>query len=181
VEGATDTTYRRRRVAAVAGALIAVGAIVALLALLGVWPFNDSGALSRAEFIAKGDAICKQAQTDFQDVQRTTPETTAAEAAVLTGKLVDISESEFNQINGLVPPASMQGAVDRYLKAREDGIKLLRAGYQAAQNDDFNAYLRAKKKLARTQRTRTHLAEAVGFHDCSQQFATSSAEPLSGG
>jgi hypothetical protein len=75
----------------------------------------------------------------------------------------------------------MRPDVDAYLKSREKGIQQLKDAYEAAQKDDFQAYNRAKIELARGQAHRTQLAKAVGFHDCSQQFLTPSAEPTTPG
>jgi hypothetical protein len=176
----TSGAHRPRRAAILGAVAIVAGGLAILAVVLDLGPFDDGSALSRSEFIARGDEICRQAQGDFTDVQKTTPETTAPQAAVLTGKLIDISESEFNSINRLQAPADMRRDVDAYLKSREKGIQQLKDAYEAAQKDDFQAYNRAKIELARGQAHRTQLAKAVGFHDCSQQFLTPSAEPTPG-
>jgi hypothetical protein len=177
----TSGAHRPRRAAILGGVAIIAAGLAILAVVLDLGPFDDGGSLSRSEFIARGDEICRQAQGDFTDVQKTTPETTAPQAAVLTGKLIDISEGEFNSINKLQAPADMRADVDAYLKSREKGIQQLKDAYEAAQKDDFQAYNRAKIELARGQAHRTQLAKAVGFHDCSQQFLTPGAEPTTPG
>ena len=177
----TSGAHRPRRAAILGAVAIVAGGLAILAVVLDLGPFDDGSALSRSEFIARGDEICRQAQGDFTDVQKTTPETTAPQAAVLTGKLIDISESEFNSINRLQAPADMRRDVDAYLKSREKGIQQLKDAYEAAQKDDFQAYNRAKIELARGQAHRTQLAKAVGFHECSQQFLTPGAEPATAG
>ena len=151
----TSGAHRRRGGALLGAVAIVIAVLVALAIVFDLGPFGDGGALTRSGFIARGDGICRQAQADFADAQKTTPATTAPQAAVLTGKLVDISEDEFNRINDLQPPTDLEVAVDSYLKAREQGIQLLKDGYEAAQKDDFQAYQKAMIELARTQAHRT--------------------------
>jgi len=64
--------------------------------------------------------------------------------------------------------------LERYLKAREQGISLLERALSAAQDSNVQAYQQAKAQLFQTQPMRTQLAQAVGFDSCSQQFGGSS-------
>src|SRR5207249_3866976 len=98
-------------------ALAAASALLAAAALGGCGGGGDN-TLTKAEFVSKGDQICTDAHNQFAALQKNPP-STAAEAAVLTQKLIDISSSELDQIRGLAAPADVQPALDRYLKARE--------------------------------------------------------------
>jgi hypothetical protein len=154
---------------AVAGALGLLAAIVALAALLDLGPFGDDGtteSLSRAEFIAKGDEICRRAHDQFAELQPNPP-ITAQKAAALQEELIQISEGELSRIRALDAPPEIEVALNRYLRAREQGIALLGEGLQAAKNDDAFAYDAARQRLADGQVDRLELAEAVGFTDCS--------------
>jgi hypothetical protein len=152
-------------VAAVLGALVVV---VALAALFDRGPFGDedTASLSKGEFIAKGDQVCEQAHDQFADLQKKPPN--SAEGAVtLTQNLVDISENELDQIRALDAPPEVQDALDRYLRAREQGIAALKRGLQAAQDRNARAYAKAQAEVAAGQVQRLKLAEAVGFTKCS--------------
>lgn len=150
------------------GALALVGVIVAVAALLDLGPFGGGGGeLSKPEFIAKGDGICKDAHEQFAQLQQSPP-SSAPEAVALTQRLIGISENELNQIRDLDAPPEVQPALDRYLRAREQGIGILRQGLEAAQNEDARAYAAAQAKITAGQVHRLKLAQAVGFSECSR-------------
>jgi hypothetical protein len=149
------------------GALALLGVIVAVAALLDLGPFGGGGELSKADFIARGDAICKDAHDQFAQLQQSPP-TNAAEAVALTQRLIEISDNELNQIRDLDAPAEVQPAIDRYLRAREQGIEILKKGLTAAQKGNARAYAAAQAKITAGQVHRLKLALAVGFSECSR-------------
>jgi hypothetical protein len=160
----------RAPAAAVLGALALLAAIVALGALLDLGPFDDDGAtttLTKAEFTAKGDEICKRAHDEFAQLQKTPPNSPEG-AATLTQNLIEISEKELGQIHSLEVPPEVVPALNRYLQAREQGIALLEQGLQAAQDENATAYADAQAKIADGQLHRLKLARAVGFSECSR-------------
>jgi hypothetical protein len=157
------TFPRRRRWGWAAAALAVVAVLVALFLLLD--PFADE--LSSEEFLSRGDEICTEAHDAFKDLQGEAP-TTAAEAAELTGKLIDISEDEVDEIRDLDRPSDLDDEVDSYLAAREDGIELLGDGREAAEDQDAGAYASAQAQVAADQLKRLKLAQAVGFTECSR-------------
>jgi hypothetical protein len=127
--------------------------------------------LTKAELVAQGDAICKNALDEFAQLQQNPP-TTAEGAATLTQKLVDITETELDQLRELNAPASVQSDLDRYLKALEKNVATLRQGLKAAQQNDATGYARAQAKTVEDQVDRLKLAQAVGFQDCSRPAGT---------
>ena len=150
------------------GALGLLAVLVALAAVFELGPFGDGGgtSLTKAEFTAKGDQVCERAHDQFAELQKNPPN--SAEGAVaLTQNLIEISENELSQIRALDAPAEVQGALDRYLRARGQGIALLEQGLEAAGDRDARAYARAQAKSAAGQLRRLKLAEAVGFTECS--------------
>jgi hypothetical protein len=152
------------------GALALLAVIVALAALFDLGPFGDDGAgtLTKAEFIAKGDEICKRAHEQFAELQPGPP-ATPQRAVEQQEQLIQISESEVAQIRNLDrPPTVDAAALRRYLRARERGIALLRKGLEAAKNEDAFAYEAAKQQVAADQLHRLKLAQAVGFSVCSR-------------
>jgi hypothetical protein len=159
----------RRPAVAVLGALALLAAIVALAAVLGLGPFGDDGdsTLSKSQFTAKGDQVCKAAHDKFVELQKTPPNS-AEGAAALTQNLIEISENELSQIRALDAPPEVQPALDRYLQAREQGIAELKKGLEAAQDKNARAYADAQAKIAAGQVQRLKLARAVGFSECSR-------------
>ena len=152
---------------AVLGALGLLAVIVALAALFDLGPFEDQGpSLTKTEFIAKGDQACKRAHGQFAELQKKPPN--SAEGAVaLTQNLIEISQNELSQIRALDAPPEVQPALERYLRAREQGIALLEQGLEAAQDRNARAYADAQAEVAAGQVRRLKLAQEVGFSECS--------------
>jgi hypothetical protein len=159
---------------AVLGALAVLAALVALAAVLDLGPFggddDETATLTEAQFIAKGDEICEEAHDQFAELQKTPPNS-AEGAATLTQNLIEISEEELSKIHSLDVPADLVPALNRYLRAREQGIALLEQGLEAAEQENATAYANAQAKIADGQLGRLRLAEAVGFTECSRVSA----------
>jgi hypothetical protein len=159
----------RGPVLAVAGALGLLAAIVALAAVLDLGPFGDDGtteSLSTAEFIARGDEVCKRAHDQFAELQKAPPN--SAEGAVaLTQNLIELSENELSEIRALDAPPEVEEELEPYLEEREQGIALLERGLEAAQDRNAGAYADAQAEIAAGQVRRLKLAQAVGFSECS--------------
>jgi len=152
---------------------------------LNFGPFEE-GELSESEFLARGDEICREAHEEFESAQEQSPNT-AGEAADLTGDLIDISEAELERIRELNAPASLEGPLERYLAAREEGIEQLHEGLEAAEKEDAFAYADAQAEVAADQVHRRQLARDVGFRECSRvlfgrdQLASDSQPPVNAG
>jgi hypothetical protein len=159
----------RNPAVAVLGALALVAVIVALAAAFGLGPFGGGGgtALTKAQFTAKGDQVCKQAHDKFAALQNSPPNS-AQGAADLTQNLIEISDNELNQIRALDAPPEVQPALDRYLQSREQGIAELKKGLEAAQNRNARGYADAQAQIAAGQVQRLKLARDVGFSECSR-------------
>ena len=115
---------------AVGGALGLLAALVVLAAVLGLGPFGDNDtteSLGSGEFIARGDEVCRRAHDQFAELQPNPP-ITAQKAAALQEELIQISEGELDQIRALDAPPEVEEALNRYLRAREQGIALLKEG-----------------------------------------------------
>jgi hypothetical protein len=166
------------------GGVAAAALLIGLAIALDVGPFADDEELSEGEFLARGDEICREAHEEFESAQKQSP-TTASEAADLTGDLIDISQSEVDQIRDLNAPASLQRPLQRYLDAREEGIAQLQKGLDAAEKSDAFAYGDAQAKVAADQVHRLQLAKEVGFKECSRvlfgrdQLGADSEPPVS--
>jgi hypothetical protein len=123
--------------------------------------------LTKQELIAKGDAICRQARTQFEQLQQNPP-TTPQGAATLTQKLIDISESELSELRDLNPPAALKSSLDDYVGALDKNISVLKKGLKAAQQNDATGYAKAQAETVSEQVKRLQLARAVGFRECSR-------------
>jgi hypothetical protein len=158
----------RTRVYVVVGALalLAAGVAVALVLLIDGGGSAPSETLSRQQFLARGDRICRDAHRQFADLQRNQP-ATAADAEDLTQALLETAEHERNSLATLAAPHDLEQRVSEYLKAREQGIAELRKGLDAAERGDGDAYLTAQADLARGQLARERLARRIGLRECS--------------
>ena len=127
--------------------------------------------LTKQELIAQGDAICRQANDKFTQLQQTPP-TTPETAVTFTQNLIDIQENQLGQLRALEPPPSLQSSLDDYLKALEKNIAVLNQGLKAAQESDAARYAKAQAKAVKGQVQRLELAGAVGFKECSRPAGT---------
>jgi hypothetical protein len=140
---------------------------------------SSSSQPSTADLIAKGDAICKQAQTDSDHAVSSQHVSNPAQAEKLTAQLLQISESELAKLRALTAPEDVKAALDAYLKSREKGVELIKQANQAAHDNNPQGYFSAISRLHQTQKERSGLAQKVGFTQCSQELAPGSG-PTSG-
>jgi hypothetical protein len=140
---------------------------------------DDGEELTREEFLAQGDEICKEGRTQFAELQRDPPQS-AAESAELTRQLIEITEGEIEDLRALDPPAESEQALADYLESREAGLEILEKGLEAAENEDAQAYAEAQAQISRSQVDRARLAERVGFSECSQPLGGRTDEAGSG-
>ena len=153
-------------------ALAAAGALLAGLGIAACGPFGEGEELSKAEFIARGDEICKEGRAKYLELQKEPPQS-AAEAAELTRSLIEITEDEIDELRDLNAPSGSEDAVEDYIDSREAGLDVLEEGLAAAEDENAGRYAEAQARVAREQVDRARLAEKVGFSECSQ--------PLTGG
>jgi hypothetical protein len=123
--------------------------------------------LTREEFVVTGDEICRHAAERYGQLQQEPP-TTSAGAEDQTRKLIAITGEELAQIKALSPPNQVSAALDRYLRARERGVAILKQELKAAESNDPGAFAAARARMAAGQVARLRLARAVGFQDCSR-------------
>ena len=153
-------------------ALAAAGALLAGIGLAACGPFGEGEELSKAEFVARGDEICKEGREKYLELQKEPPQS-AAEAAELTRSLIEITEDEIDELRDLNAPPGSEDALEDYIDSRESGLDVLEEGLAAAQDENAGKYAEAQARVAREQVDRARLAENVGFSECSQ--------PLTGG
>ena len=156
----------------------AAGLLIALVPLggaAGCGPLGDDAELSEAQFIAEGDAICKRGRAQYAELQKDPPQS-AGEAAELTRRLIEITESEIDDLRDLNAPTDSEGALADYLDSREAGLRVLQKGLAAAEDEDAEAYAEAQAQVARGQVDRARLAEEVGFTECSKPLTGSGGD-----
>jgi hypothetical protein len=137
-------------------------AILALAAGCG----GGKNQVSAAELVQKGDQICREEQTKFNQIQ-THPPANAPDAANQTKELVQTAESADSQLGGLEPPDDLRTPFETYLSARARAIDQLKHGQDAAENQDSRAYGAAQAAVVDTAPQRRKLAAAVGLRACS--------------
>jgi signal transduction histidine kinase len=155
--------------------VLAGAGVLAVLALLAavfnLGPFREPE-LTSSKLIAQGDEICRKAHVAFADLQRHLPRT-AAEAAELTGRLIDIAGDEADELESLNGPPEFDAQVEDYVAAREDGIEAMRAGRAAAEDRDTQGYKQEQAEVADSQRDRHRIARDIGFAICSRPLKLS--------
>ena len=130
-----------------------------------------SAPLTKSQLIKQGDAICKEAGDRFAQLQGSPP-TTPDEVATFTQQVIEITESEVSRLRALNAPSHVKPALDRYLRAMDKNIDVLKQGLKAARRSDATAYAKAQAKTAHGQLKRLAYAQAVGFAECSRPAGT---------
>ncbi|MBA3866660.1 MAG: serine/threonine protein kinase [Solirubrobacterales bacterium] len=123
--------------------------------------------LTEAEVVARGDAICRHSQDSFKEVSGRFANGENEPNPEYSEALVEISSLATSQFKAQLPPASLEGAYDKYVAAQEEVAKWDREALKAAQAGDEAGYLAARAQRNETQEERRLLAEAVGFTECS--------------
>jgi hypothetical protein len=155
-----------------ARAAAAAAALLIAAALAGCGPFGGEDAdgtepLDEQEFVQRGDAICRSAQSQVAELRREPP-STPQQSARFTEELIGVFEQELGELEALDPPPDQAAAFDRYLKAREEAIGFLEEGLAAAEREDAAAYAEAQADVAAGQVERAELARQAGFSECSR-------------
>jgi hypothetical protein len=122
--------------------------------------------VSAAELVQKGDQICRDEQTKFKQIQAH-PLANASEAADQTKELIQVSESANSGLGDLEPPEAQRAPLESYLSARDRAIDQMKAGQDAAENQDSKAYAAAQAAVVHSAPQRKKLAVSLGFRVCS--------------
>jgi hypothetical protein len=122
--------------------------------------------VSAAELVQKGDQICRDEQTKFKQIQAH-PLANASEAADQTKELIQVSESANSGLGDLEPPEAQRAPLASYLSARDRAIEQMKAGQDAAENQDSKGYAAAQAAVVHTAPQRKRLAVSLGFRVCS--------------
>ena len=91
-------------------------------ALIGACGSDSSQPLSAEELVSKGDAICREGQSHFAEIQAEPPRS-AAEGVAQTNELIDVSRDELGELGDLSPPEELPaptGAISMRAGRRSD-------------------------------------------------------------
>jgi predicted small lipoprotein YifL len=145
-------------------------AVALVLAVIGtVAGCGDDGPreVSAEELVAEGDALCREGQQRFAEIQ-SEPLRNANDAAEQTGALIEAAEDELNDLRDLVPPDELADSYNAWLEARVRAIEVFKQGQDAAEQDDDQGYVAAQTRANAGAAKRQELATAIGFQVCSK-------------
>jgi hypothetical protein len=145
---------------------IPVAAAVALVAIAAAG-CGSKQKVSATELVQKGDSICREEQSKFNEVQAQAP-ASASEASNQTNDLISAAEDANDSLGNLEPPEQLQARYSAYLDARQRATDQIKKGKDAADNQDAAAYGAAQSAVADTAPARQRLARSLGFRVCSQ-------------
>lgn len=152
----------------VIASVVLVGAAAGLVVSLGVFGSGRPAALSKADYIAASDAICRSASADLANLKPPAdPSNTAATAAYLH-RAVSGVRAEMTQLDALRAPASDRATLaklQRQQAATTDQLAAAAADY-AARN--AKAGMAKLKPLAAGAQTLETAWQSYGFKTCGQ-------------
>jgi ribosome-binding protein aMBF1 (putative translation factor) len=121
--------------------------------------------LTKAELIAKGDAICTESRNKF--LRYRDPVAEEVPDVAYSRVLVGISSNAVRQFEELDPPQGLASEYDAYVASQREVMGWDRDALAAAESEDAIAYSEARETRNATEDERKQLAEAVGFRVCS--------------
>ena len=144
-------------------AAIVTAAIPALVVAAGCG--SSAQQVSATELAQKADAICRDEQSKFDQIQAHPP-ANASIAADQTKELIDVTNAASSDLRDLEPPDQLSGPYGAYLQARDDAVDQMKRGQDAADNQDSAGYSAAQTAVAQSSPRRQRLAAAVGLKEC---------------
>ncbi|MEX2448780.1 MAG: serine/threonine-protein kinase [Solirubrobacterales bacterium] len=157
-----------RPLVALAGLAAVVAAAAAVLLTAGGDdrnPGSGDGGATRAELIAKADAICRQSKDRYLEVRDLESERSAdpsyAEALVRNARL------RIRGLQGLTPPRQLATPYGEYVEAQERVYATDREALAAAREGSRVGVEAARDRRDAEDRLRTRLAREIGFTVCS--------------
>jgi hypothetical protein len=125
----------------------------AAVLVLGVTGCGGSSQLSRADFVAQANKICKQASAAVQ----------RSRGGVFT-KVVAYEHQTTSQIGNLKPPSELKGSVSQFMRA-QDALVAYVQQFQAAVNAKQSTKS-LEKQGSTLQQQGAKLARELGLTDC---------------
>jgi hypothetical protein len=167
-----------RQAAVLFATLAVVAAAIAAAGCGGGGKSSGGKPLTKSEFVAKADGICRDAiakrptpPSDIANVDPTASSTTDEQLKKFGDfieKVVKQARQEVDDLRGVKPPANLQGTYDRALATLDEAINELEEAGEAARKADRTKF---KDKVAESQRhsdEANKLAKQLGLSVCGQ-------------
>ena len=139
--------------------------VAAIAAVAGCGGGGDS--VSPEQFQSEANKVCRDVEGQLDKIQQTMP-TSADQAEKQADAIVDVSEQALGNLRKIKPPEDLKATYERYLDEREKAIAFVEDARDAAAENDSNAYVRAKRRLAAEQPSRRALALKLNLSACSR-------------
>jgi TolA-binding protein len=143
--------------------LISAAAILALGSCGG----GGESSSTPKQFQTEANQVCRDAEQQLDRIQRSVPRT-ADQAEKQAAAVVDVLQQALDNLRQVDPPDDLKAPYGRYLAARQEAIGSVEDSRDAAANNDSQAYVRAKRRLAAGQPSRRQLALQLGLSSCSR-------------
>ena len=142
-----------------------VGAVaVAIGALSGCSGDGDGGdRLSRGEFVAQADAICRFYEARLEALRQPTNE---AELRTFADKALPIAKEGRKDLGELRPPEELEATYDAWLEEGDEAIEIVERLRDAAAEGDQAEIGRIAADARRTDAEANRLADELGFEQC---------------
>jgi hypothetical protein len=147
----------------VRSAVLALPVVAIVAATGGCGSSKDQ--VSVPELVQRADAICRQEQTKFNQIQAHAP-ANASIAADQTKELIGVTEAASSDLRDLEPPDERSAPYGAYLDSRDTAVDAMKRGQDAAENQDSSGYAAAQTAVAKSAPHRQKLAQAVGLKVC---------------
>jgi hypothetical protein len=135
---------------------------------------GDGSSVSTEEFKGQASRVCRDVEQQLDRIQATDP-VTADQAEMQAEAVTDVSEQALDNLRKIEPPEDLRATYDRYLDEREKAIGFIEDARDAAGDNDSDAYVQAKRRLAEGQPTRRGLALQLDLSACSRPSLPSGA------
>ena len=151
--------------------VVAVVLGASMLAACGDDEDESGGPLTKAQFIAQGDAICGEANATFNKLFETDFPTTRAAMPGFFSKVTPIERDRLKELRALEGPAADRARIATMLASADRALDDFQ---KAGRNADYGARLFAQQGGANS-RAFERQAKAYGFKRCSEDEGDTSA------
>lgn len=141
---------------------VALGAALGAATLLGACG-GDNGGLTKAEYVSKGDAICKQIN---QKINAMPNPKSLKDFASQADEVVKLSKDGLERFRDLDAPDELEAKVGRYLNLLQEQTKLAEQIADAAREGDTAKIQEIGRQLDANDKEADKLAAEIGFKDC---------------
>jgi Protein kinase domain len=121
--------------------------------------------LSRAQLVARADAICTEGQRRYMEVRD--PESELSTDIAYAESLTRNAQQRVRGLRELTPPPALAGPYDEYVEAQERVLVTDRQALAAARRDDAAGVEAARAQRDSEDELRERLAREIGFKVCS--------------